>query len=346
MGTSQSKRNKISKFRTSSVGTVGELDEQDEDRILNNTGKLSSMKANNNSRNSSETNKKDYTNANNGNNFLQTNNEVSSSQVNFFKMLDEKIENGADLDEEEADRIRKIELLRNVEEWDHVLAKSQTIDSSYTSMLTKTRVSVTSSDNALDNTNSSRQKDLKEDSNKKNHCDEKMQKSSKENERIKRNSSSSNNARSKETKKSAKENGSFTSPYNTSNKQNVTIDKQKDATSQIKRVDMNNSKTTESSASPIKSTSRKPRLKQRENGNIPNNASKASTKQDSQNTSTSKDDILCQSVDSSISKSNSIKSNNSKENLSIDHNNGKTKSKLSASFSSSKHLKDRGKKLN
>ena len=44
MGTSQSKRNKISKFRTSSVGTVGELDEQDEDRILNNTGKLSLMK--------------------------------------------------------------------------------------------------------------------------------------------------------------------------------------------------------------------------------------------------------------------------------------------------------------
>ena len=106
MGTSQSKRNKISKFRTSSVGTVGELDEQDEDRILNNTGKLSSLKgtwfysltqvfgmnkalnkhvfnlfiiinfyfsANNNSRNSSETNKKDYTNANNGNNFLQAN---------------------------------------------------------------------------------------------------------------------------------------------------------------------------------------------------------------------------------------------------------------------------------
>ena len=105
MGTSQSKRNKISKFRTSSVGTVGELDEQDEDRILNNTGKLSSMKgiwfysltqgfcmnimnkhvlnlflfinfyflANNNSRNSSETNKKDYTNANNGNTFLQAN---------------------------------------------------------------------------------------------------------------------------------------------------------------------------------------------------------------------------------------------------------------------------------
>merc|ERR1712141_379870 len=175
---SQSKRNKISKFRTSSVGTVGELDEQDEDRILNNTGELSSMKANNNSRNSSETNKKDYTNANNGNNFLQTNNEVSSSQVNFFKMLDEKIENGADLDEEEADRIRKIELLRNVEEWDHVLAKSQTIDSSYTSMLAKTRVPVTSSDNALDNTNSSKQINLKDDSNQKKHCDEKMQKSS------------------------------------------------------------------------------------------------------------------------------------------------------------------------
>lgn len=328
MGTSQSKRNKISKFRTSSVGTVGELDEQDEDRILNNTGKLSSMKANNNSRNSSETNKKDYTNANNGNTFLQANNEVSSSQVNFFKMLDEKIENGADLDEEEADRIRKIELLRNVEEWDHVLAKSQTIDSSYTSILAKTRVPVTSSDNTLDNTNSSRQNNLKEDTNQKKHCDEKMQKSSKENERIKRNISSSNNARSKETKKSAKENGSFTSPGNTSNKNIVT-----------------HSKTTES-ASPIKSTSRKPRLKQRDNGSIPNTASKASTKQESQNTSMSKDGILSQSIDSSISKSNSIKSNNSKENLSIDHNNGKTKSKLSASFSSSKHLKDRGKKLN
>ena len=83
---------------------------------------------------------------------------------------------GADLDEEEADRIRKIELLRNVEEWDHVLAKSQTIDSSYTSILAKTRVPVTSSDNTLDNTNSSRQNNLKEDTNQKKHCDEKMQK--------------------------------------------------------------------------------------------------------------------------------------------------------------------------
>ena len=51
--------------------------------------------------------------------------------------------------------------------------------------------------------------------------------SSKENERIKRNISSSNNARSKETKKSAKENGSSTSPFNTSNKDNVTLDKVK-----------------------------------------------------------------------------------------------------------------------
>ena len=36
---------------------------------------------------------------------------------------------------------------------------------------------------------------------------------------------------------------------------------------------MNNSKTTES-ASPIKSTSRKPRLKQRDNGSVPNTAFK------------------------------------------------------------------------
>ena len=51
--------------------------------------------------------------------------------------------------------------------------------------------------------------------------------SSKENERIKRNISSSKNALSKETKRSAKENGSFTSPSNTSNKQNVTLEKVK-----------------------------------------------------------------------------------------------------------------------
>ena len=43
-------------------------------------------------------------------------------------------------------------------------------------MLTKTRVSVTSSDNTLDNTNPSKQNNLKEDTNQKKHCDEKLQK--------------------------------------------------------------------------------------------------------------------------------------------------------------------------
>ena len=46
MGTSQSKRsNKISKFRSSSVGAVGEFAEEDESNTnSNNSGKLSSMK--------------------------------------------------------------------------------------------------------------------------------------------------------------------------------------------------------------------------------------------------------------------------------------------------------------
>ena len=43
-------------------------------------------------------------------------------------------------------------------------------------MLTKTRVSVASSDNALDNTNSSKQINLKDDANQKKHCDENVQK--------------------------------------------------------------------------------------------------------------------------------------------------------------------------
>ena len=46
MGTSQSKRsNKISKFRSSSVGAVGEFAEEDESNTnSNNSGKLSSTK--------------------------------------------------------------------------------------------------------------------------------------------------------------------------------------------------------------------------------------------------------------------------------------------------------------
>jgi len=125
MGTSQSKRsNKISKFRTSSVGTVGDShDDSQENGDPTSTGRLFSIKGNNNKNN--ETNKKDANERNNGSTFLQANSDVSSSQVNFFKMLDEKIENGADFDEEEADRMRQIELLRCVEEWDHVLSKSQ-----------------------------------------------------------------------------------------------------------------------------------------------------------------------------------------------------------------------------
>ena len=43
--------------------------------------------------------------------------------TSYYFFLD--IFKGADFDEEEADRMRQIELLRCVEEWDHVLSKSQ-----------------------------------------------------------------------------------------------------------------------------------------------------------------------------------------------------------------------------
>lgn len=52
-------------------------------------------------------------------------NEVSSSQVNFFKMLDEKIENGFELEEQDSDYERKLQLQRVAEEWDTILGRSQ-----------------------------------------------------------------------------------------------------------------------------------------------------------------------------------------------------------------------------
>lgn len=57
-------------------------------------------------------------------------NEVSSSQVNFFKMLDEKIENGFVLEEQDSDHERQIQLQRVAEEWDTILGRSQE-DNSY-----------------------------------------------------------------------------------------------------------------------------------------------------------------------------------------------------------------------
>lgn len=51
--------------------------------------------------------------------------EVSSSQVNFFKMLDEKIENGAEFDEAEEDKKRKEELKKCMKEWEQILSSSK-----------------------------------------------------------------------------------------------------------------------------------------------------------------------------------------------------------------------------
>lgn len=58
-------------------------------------------------------------------NIQSSTNEVSSSQVNFFKMLDEKIENGFELEEQDSDHERQLQLQRVAEEWDTILGRSQ-----------------------------------------------------------------------------------------------------------------------------------------------------------------------------------------------------------------------------
>jgi len=59
-------------------------------------------------------------------NFLQSNTELSSSQVNFFKMLDEKIENGADLEEEDENESRRNQLEKCMKEWETILSRANT----------------------------------------------------------------------------------------------------------------------------------------------------------------------------------------------------------------------------
>jgi len=56
---------------------------------------------------------------------VQNSSEVSSSQVNFFKMLDEKIENGIDPEEPDMEHERQLRLQRVAEEWDNLLGRSQ-----------------------------------------------------------------------------------------------------------------------------------------------------------------------------------------------------------------------------
>lgn len=51
--------------------------------------------------------------------------EVSTSQVNFFKMLDEKIENGDEPEEQDSEQERQNRLQRVAEEWNDLLGRSQ-----------------------------------------------------------------------------------------------------------------------------------------------------------------------------------------------------------------------------
>jgi len=379
MGTSQSKRsNKISKFRTSSVGTVGDLPEEDQENgNPTNSGKLFPIKGNNFKNN--EINKKDGNERNNGNTYLQSNSDVSSSQVNFFKMLDEKIENGADFDEEEADRMRQIELLRCVEEWDQVLSKSQNNNKQLRcddSTLSKSALA-NSSLKAADHSSSSNHKNSKNafnktssDSQKKQHCDEQPNKLSKDNERSKRNnpttSSSStpggSTSRSKETRKTAKENGgSFTSSNSTSNSIN-SMSENKDEKGRKEENDNSESKISDNSSSSKKSTSlRKPKLKPKEsenstskdsnNASVNINAPKKNPSIGPQKSISTKASSV-KPTDSSKSKPEVIANGSSTsdtiggitENLDA---NGKRKPTIAPSASSSsKHLKDRGKKIN
>lgn len=57
--------------------------------------------------------------------FCSTTSEVSSSQVNFFKMLDEKIENGFEPEEQDTEQEVHLRLQRVAEEWDTLLGRSQ-----------------------------------------------------------------------------------------------------------------------------------------------------------------------------------------------------------------------------
>ena len=88
---------------------------------------------------------------------------------------------GADFDEEEADRMRQIELLRCVEEWDHVLSKSQNNNKQQQRCGESTlgKKALDSSLKASDRSSSLDQKTSKnafnktsQDSQKKQHCDE------------------------------------------------------------------------------------------------------------------------------------------------------------------------------
>ena len=88
---------------------------------------------------------------------------------------------GADFDEEEADRMRQIELLRCVEEWDHVLSKSQNNNKQQQRCGESTlgKKALDSSLKASDRSSSLDQKTSKDafnkashDSQKKQHCDE------------------------------------------------------------------------------------------------------------------------------------------------------------------------------
>ena len=57
---------------------------------------------------------------------INQNNEISSSQVNFFKMLDEKIEQGFELEENELEDERHLRLQKVAEEWPFgLLGRSQ-----------------------------------------------------------------------------------------------------------------------------------------------------------------------------------------------------------------------------
>ncbi|TRY62884.1 hypothetical protein TCAL_00351 [Tigriopus californicus] len=55
---------------------------------------------------------------------VQSLGEASSSQVNFFKMLDDKIENGIEFDPIADEEESRREFLQSVEEWDQIIGKN------------------------------------------------------------------------------------------------------------------------------------------------------------------------------------------------------------------------------
>lgn len=129
MGSGHSKRKKSKSNNGDAHHVIKAIDEEKKTAGLSsNNSSSSNHHHSNNKKSNNAQDKNGATPSNDLTPPLQIHNDVSASQVNFFKMLDEKIENGVEFDEEEEERERKLELQRCVVEWDTLLGRSHEND--------------------------------------------------------------------------------------------------------------------------------------------------------------------------------------------------------------------------